>query len=1038
MPLCGTVHVVARGIVSSVVQTSMPQLRVLGRRWRLASDMLPFLGLIFVALHVAIVCPVFIVFLAGTGGYECPEETLVYASILSTLGVNLFAMVHDAAMVFAGWRGGPMEEHKRKYMPSLVVSRIVLLIVSFGTLIFSTVLLYSPSIMKNCYAGDPCSKIPEACENGRLTEECDALYKSSDGEIVNCRNQWFDLAATYAVNTYNATAEPHYYSGEAAPDPSCNASVQANGNVFLSWQSETGEYFESFNPDASPGSTSDESRRIGVAWAQQMGFPNGSVVPWNDCLSQACINLVASVTLCEPYNQLIFFGDHSTEYSYALAAIWGSWALLLLIVIIFVLAYNAFPNYQEQDSWVKTVKSMARLCCFYSILKHTKTEDGEDAAEGLGALLHKLFGGIDLDQTDLLLGLYLVSERQSWRRFISAKNRIEQGRTYRYQPRRSRLCCCFQSCRHEQGCVDTKDIMMGATFELAGPCEVGHESSLHMEYSVMSFEDTKEVPIIEAATSPDPADMCLDGPYQAPQPLQIVGSRKLPSRDVESLTRGHTIVFRRDRKPYVTPFKFTTGHFVPKLQSKDAVDMYIGPTTDAVPNHILEQCRNFCWFAKASYGLQTVKWKDGMTGNWHKDTLDVCLGCLHSLGAKAVVKNHFRKRNLNAIIRYTKADPSDILHVSYTDTALGIIPYLVILDRESRSVVVSIRGTVDTADVITDLLSHPHDCSSSLPHWVLEELATMSGGDGSNKSVFCHRGILSSAKAILHDLDAKNILSSMENVDTIARKCDDGILETLDKTMDDHNEQIEILGQDEDVQLPIHRAQSIVHEAAGKGWNLVVTGHSLGAAVASLISFNLRERFPDMECFAFNPPGGVMDPRLSEISKKFCTSVIVGMDLISRLSTGNMSALIDDLVLALGRCKLPKLSIFFGGLFGRRHDPATTLPTYYSPEEISPEVQKMLLVYLKTSTVHMDIKDAKLFPPGNLIFLRPLFDIGNSKKPPTWDAVYINKNDLMEEGILLSREALEHHHLWTTLEALQNSIYNLSLDDEHTADMDDV
>ena len=326
-----------------------------------------------------------------------------------------------------------------------------------------------------------------------------------------------------------------------------------------------------------------------------------------------------------------------------------------------------------------------------------------------------------------------------------------------------------------------------------------------------------------------------------------------------------------------------------------------------------------------------------------------------------MVKNHFRKRNLNAIIRYTNANPSDILHVSYTDTALGIIPYLVILDRESRSVVISIRGTVETADVITDLLSHPQDCSSSLQSWVLDELALMTAEGEKLGGVFCHGGILSSAKAILRDLDSKDILSSMEHVEMHAGQDSS---EILDEAMENvQNEKIKVLGQDEDVHLPIQRAQSIIHEAAGKGWNLIVTGHSLGAAVASLISFNLRERFPQMQCVAFNPPGGVMDPRLSEISKTFCTSVVVGMDLISRLSTRNMSALIDDLVLTLGRCKRPKLSIFFDAVFGRRKDPLTTISTYYTPEDMSGEVQKILLEYLKTSTVHKDIKHAQLFPP---------------------------------------------------------------------------
>ena len=55
----------------------MPQLKVFGRRWRLASDMLPAMGIFFIVIHACVLIPVFIVFVAGTGGYECSQETKV-------------------------------------------------------------------------------------------------------------------------------------------------------------------------------------------------------------------------------------------------------------------------------------------------------------------------------------------------------------------------------------------------------------------------------------------------------------------------------------------------------------------------------------------------------------------------------------------------------------------------------------------------------------------------------------------------------------------------------------------------------------------------------------------------------------------------------------------------------------------------------------------------------------------------------------------------------------------------------------------------
>ncbi len=53
----------------------------------------------------------------------------------------------------------------------------------------------------------------------------------------------------------------------------------------------------------------------------------------------------------------------------------------------------------------------------------------------------------------------------------------------------------------------------------------------------------------------------------------------------------------------------------------------------------------------------------------------------------------------------------------------GDVPYIICLDRPTRSVVLSIRGTQSLADGATDLLAYPHplhhwlpDCYREVPH----------------------------------------------------------------------------------------------------------------------------------------------------------------------------------------------------------------------------------------------------------------------------------------------------------------------------------
>ena len=57
---------------------------------------------------------------------------------------------------------------------------------------------------------------------------------------------------------------------------------------------------------------------------------------------------------------------------------------------------------------------------------------------------------------------------------------------------------------------------------------------------------------------------------------------------------------------------------------------------------------------------------------------------------------------------------------------------------------------------------------------------------------------------------------------------------------------------------------------------------------------------------SFNPPGGMITPNLSHAVEGFVTSVCVGKDSISRTGTVTFGRLLDQMVLALARTRLPK------------------------------------------------------------------------------------------------------------------------------------
>ena len=69
---------------------------------------------------------------------------------------------------------------------------------------------------------------------------------------------------------------------------------------------------------------------------------------------------------------------------------------------------------------------------------------------------------------------------------------------------------------------------------------------------------------------------------------------------------------------------------------------------------------------------------------------------------------------------------------------------------------------------------------------------------------------------------------------------------------------------------------------------MMVIGHSLGAATASLLGMMLKASFPETQVVAFSPPLALVSPALSVALRPCLTSVTLGKDIVARMTVGTM------------------------------------------------------------------------------------------------------------------------------------------------------
>lgn len=202
--------------------------------------------------------------------------------------------------------------------------------------------------------------------------------------------------------------------------------------------------------------------------------------------------------------------------------------------------------------------------------------------------------------------------------------------------------------------------------------------------------------------------------------------------------------------------------------------------------------------------------------------------------------------NTAVMMQMTKAYQPEIVYSTYHN-AIYQIPYTVLLDHSTKSVVVVVRGSLTLEDWVTDLS-------------VVGMFYEIPSVDGHQKiRIKGHKGFFEAGKYIKDQLITLKILE----------KCF--------------------------VSYP--------------DYDLVVTGQSLGAGVAPALALYLREFYPKVRCFAFSPPGCVVSQDSVEFTETTVCTVVVGFDMVAHMSLKSLSKIQQKLEDLVHNCDMPKYQI---------------------------------------------------------------------------------------------------------------------------------
>jgi sn1-specific diacylglycerol lipase len=209
------------------------------------------------------------------------------------------------------------------------------------------------------------------------------------------------------------------------------------------------------------------------------------------------------------------------------------------------------------------------------------------------------------------------------------------------------------------------------------------------------------------------------------------------------------------------------------------------------------------------------------------------------------------------------------------------------------------------------------------------------------------------------------------------------------------------------------------------GYKLILTGHSLGAGCAAVLSFMLRSKYPEIKCLCFSPPGCTLSENMAESCKEYLTSYVLDDDIIPRLSLQSIEHLRDDVLEMIARIKVTKRQ----ALYAKRSYSADTNGKILHARESIPaskfsEQLAEFRAHNKKKKEESPMLDVPLYPPGKIVHLVKtgekrscLLSCKTDGHDNPYTASWVAASDLSE--VIISSHLLNDHDPLNVLNELE-------------------